>query len=156
MRATASFAATISMLALLAVASGCGIATKSGSSGVTYSFDPAFSFADSKTYSWSQPMARYGQNALVEANVRFLADRDFQAKGLKLVEPPALLAWVGYESDYYSSGDPEVRILTLNVARADTKVLVWQGRARGNIRTDAASDDLKKVVGEMLAHFPPK
>jgi hypothetical protein len=151
MRAIALFAATISMLALLVIASGCATNAR----GVTFSFDPAFSFADSKTYAWSQA-PRYGLNSLVDANVRFLTDRDFEAKGLKLADRPALLAWVGYDTDYYFSSDPEVRTLTLNVARADTKVLVWQGRARGNIRTDAMSDDLKKVVGEMLAHFPPK
>jgi hypothetical protein len=154
MKISSKYLATIGLLAVVVIASGCN--TMNRSSGVTYSFDPAYSFTEAKTYSWSQVAPRYGQNALVEANVRFLTDRDFEGKGLKVADGPALLAWVGYESDYYSSGDPEVRILTLNVARADTKALVWQGRARGNIRTDAASDELKKVVGEMLGHFPPK
>ena len=61
--------------------------------------------------------------------MRFLADRDFQANGLSLAaDKPALLAWVGYEPDsYYYGGGSDLRVLTLNLARADDKELVWQG-----------------------------
>ena len=152
MRAGLRYGAMTAILALVAAAGGC-----TTTSDVTYSYDPSFSFSGSKTYAWvkSRP---YGHNALVEANVRFLADRDFQAKGLSLTaDKPALLAWVGYEPDsyYYGSGS-DLRVLTLNVARADDKELVWQGRARGSIRTDASSGELKKAVEGMLAGFPPK
>jgi len=47
-------------------------------------------------------------------------------------------------------------VLTLNLARADDKELVRQGRASGAIRTDASSGELKKAVEGMLASFPPR
>ena len=144
---------------LLAAAAAGGCSTMGTSTGVTYSYDPRFSFSDAKTYQWSSSRSTYGTNALVDANVRFLADRDLQAKGLSpATDRPALRAWVGYESDYYySSGSGyDLRVLTINLARAEDNVLVWQGRAVGSIRTDAASGDLKKAVDAMLANFPPK
>ena len=145
---------------LVAATGGCSTTPPTG---VTYSYDPRFSFADSKTYSWVKRGSSYGADALVEANVRFIADRDLQAKGLTLTaNNPALLAWVGYEPYYYyggyfNSGSPsDLRVLTLNVARAADRELVWQGRAQGSIKTDASSDDLRKAVDGMLAKFPPK
>jgi len=66
---------------------------------------------------------------------------------------------VSYDSDtygVYSGSAYDLRALTLNVARAEDRALVWQGRARGGMRSDAASGDLKKAVDAMLAHFPPK
>ena len=157
MRLGLRHAAMTVVLVLLAAAGGC---STSPSTGVTYSYDPRFSFAEAKTYSWVK-RGGYGGDALVEANVRFVADRDFQAKGLTLTtDNPALLAWVGYEPNYYSGGyfinSSDLRVLTLNVARAAGRELVWQGRAQGNIRTDASSDDLRKAVDAMLAKFPPK
>jgi len=146
-------------LALL-VLGGCSSIYGDSSTTVTYSYDPAFSFADAKTYAWLKSTPMYGQNALVEPNVRYLTDRDFQAKGLSLTgDKPALVAWVSYDSDTYgaySSSAYDLRALTLNVARAEDRALVWQGRARGGMRSDAASGDLKKVVDKMLARFPPK
>jgi hypothetical protein len=96
--------------------------------------------------------------------VRFLTDRDFQARGLSLTaDKPALLVWIGYESGYYGyyygyygSSPYDLHVLTLNVARAEDNQLVWQGRARGSIRTDASSGELKKAVEGMLANFPAK
>ena len=147
-------------LALVAALGGCSSIYGDTSMNVTYSYDPAFSFANSKTYAWLKSTPMYGQNALVEPNVRYLTDRDFQAKGLSLAgDKPALVAWVSYDSDTYgaySSSAYDLRALTLNVARADDRALVWQGRARGGMRSDAASGDLKKAVDAMLAHFPPK
>lgn len=145
------------ILVLVAAAGGCNTTPATS---VTYSYDPRFSFADSKTYSWIK-RGGYGADALVEANVRFLADRDLQAKGLSLTAAnPALLAWVGFEPYYYYGGyfssPSDLRALTLNLARAADKELVWQGRALGSIRTDASSDDLRKAVEGMLAKFPPK
>ena len=154
MTSSLRYSAMTAMLLLVAAASGC---TTTADTSITYSYDPSFSFSGPKTYAWvkSRP---YGHNALVEANVRFLADRDFQAKGLSLTaDKPALLAWVGYEPDsYYYGGGSDLRVLTLNLARADDKELVWQGRARGAIRTDASSGELKKAVEGMLASFPPR
>ena len=89
------------------------------------------------SYAWvkSRP---YGHNALVEANVRFLADRDFQAKGLSLMaDKPALLAWVGYEPDsYYYGGGSDLRVLDAKPrARRRQGAGLAGGRARGAIRT---------------------
>lgn len=80
MTSSLHYSATTAILLLVAAASGCTTATDTS---VTYSYDPSFSFSGPKTYAWvkSRP---YGHSALVEANVRFLADRDFQAKGLSL------------------------------------------------------------------------
>ena len=154
------YSAIAASMALVAVLGGCSSIYGDSSTTVTYSYDPAFNFANSKTYAWLKSTPMYGQNALVEPNVRYLTDRDFQAKGLSLTgDKPALVAWVSYDSDYYgvySSSAYDLRALTLNVARADDRAPVWQGRARGPIRADAASGDLKKVVDQMLAHFPPK
>ncbi len=155
------YSAVTAILLVVAVANGCSTvpATK-----ITYSYDPTFSFSDSKTYAWVKPKPISASNALVEANVRFLTDRDFQARGLSLkADKPALLVWIGYESGYYDyyygyygSSAYDLHVLTLNVARAEDNQLVWQGRARGNIKTDASSGELKKAVEEMLASFPPK
>jgi len=144
--------------ATLLVAAIVGCSTTPPTS-VTYSYDPRFAFSDSKTYAWVKSRSNYGYNALMETNVRFLADRDFQAKGLVLTpDKPALVAWIGYESDYggYYGNSYDLRVLTINVARAADNELVWQGRALGSIRTDASSGDLKKTVDGMLASFPPK
>ena len=153
------YRAMIALLVLVA-AGGCSSMYGDTSTTVTYSYDPAFSFANSKTYAWLKSTPMYGQNALVEPNVRYLTDRDFQAKGLTLAaDKPALVAWVSYDSDYYgvySSSAYDLRALTLNLARAEDRAIVWQARARGPIRADADSGDLKKVVGQMLARFPPK
>jgi hypothetical protein len=148
--------AVAATLLLVAATAGCNTTP---STSVTYSYDPRFSFSDSKTYAWVKSRSNYGYNALMETNVRFLADRDFQAKGLVLTpDKPALVAWIGYESDYggYYGNSYDLRVLTINVARAADNELVWQGRALGSIRTDASSGDLKKTVDGMLASFPPK
>jgi hypothetical protein len=42
------------------------------------------------------------------------------------------------------------------MARADNRELVWRGTATGEIKTDAASRDLEKIVAGILAHFPPQ
>ena len=146
------------ILLAAAVASGC---STTGAS-VTYAFDPQFSFTEAKTYEWAKSKPLYASNALVEANVRFLTDRHLQAKGLnQAATNPALHAWIGYEPDYYptyytTTSGYQLRTLTINIARAGDGVVVWQGRAVGSIRTDAASGDLKSAVEGMLAHFPPK
>ena len=66
-----------------------------------------------------------------------------------------LLVWMGYEFDY-NSYSYELRMLTLNISRADNNELVWRGTAAGDIRTDAASGELKKAVEGILTNFPPK
>jgi hypothetical protein len=61
-----------------------------------------------------------------------------------------------YYNGYYGSSAYDLHGLTLNVARAEDNQLVWQGRARGYIKTDASSGELKSSVHGMLANFPPK
>jgi hypothetical protein len=120
---------------------------------VTYTFDPRFSFNELKTYRWVDAKPVYGGDPLLEANVRFLADRVLAARGLKsAADKVDFVVSVGYE---FSSYRNELRTLTLNLARADSNELVWRGMAAGAIKTDASSGDLKNVVEGMLANFPP-
>ena len=153
------------LTAILLVAAAINGCSTAPAQSTTYSFDPTFSFPDSKTYAWLEPKSISGANALVEANVRFLTDRDFQAKGLSLAaDKPALHVWIGYNSGYYygcyldsqCSNAYDLNALTLNVARAEDNRVIWQGRVRGGIKTDAASGELNKAVEGMLASFPPK
>ena len=131
------------------VIGGCGTAIK-------YSYEPRASFPELKTYQWAKANQMYRQDPLLEANVRFLADRGLESKGLTLKTDKAdLLIWMGYELDY-SSYSYELRMLTLNISRADNNEPVWRGTATGGMRTDAASGELKKTVEGILANFPPK
>ena len=131
------------------VIGGCGTAIK-------YSYEPRASFPELKTYQWAKATQMYRQDPLLEANVRFLADRDLESKGLTLkTEKADLLVWMGYELDY-NSYSYELRMLTLNISRADNNEPVWRGTATGGIRTDATSGELKKAVEGILVNFPPK
>jgi hypothetical protein len=126
----------------------------------TYSYEPRVNFKDFKTYQWTEPRQTFGQDSLTEANVRFVADHVLAAKGLTLTSDKAdLVIWSGGEFDgsgYSYSSPYELRRLTLNISRVDSKQLVWRGTATGPIRTDAASGDLKSAVEGILANFPPK
>jgi hypothetical protein len=131
------------------IVGGCGTAIK-------YSYEPRASFPELKTYQWAKASQMYRQDPLLEANVRFLADSNLQSKGLTLKTDKAdLLIWMGYEFDY-NSYSYELRMLTLNISRADNNEQVWRGTAAGGMRTDAGSGDLKKAVEGILANFPPK
>ncbi len=143
-------------VALLATISGCGT-TGSGMS-IAYSFDPTFNFPAAKTYRWTNSRYSYERDALLEANVRFFADKELAARGLSPTDPGAsLLVWIGYESslDAYSYGY-QLRRLTLNIARADNKELVWRGTTTGTIKADAPTGELQRAVDGMLANVPPK
>lgn len=146
-----SAALTAVILVFLTVGGCAGIG---GGPTTTYSYDPRFSFPESRSYQWGRARPTSWGDSLLEANVRFLADRELQAKGLaSQSEKAALIVWIGYES---SSNGYELRELTLNVARPDGEGLVWRGLAIGPIRTDAGSGELQKVVAGILANFPPK
>lgn len=150
------FAAAVAAVLSLGTLGGCS--TYSLSSGVTYSYEPRFAFAQAKTYRWVAAQPTYRQDPLVEANVRFAADRVLADKGLGPAADKADLAiWVGYDFavNNYSYGN-ELRMLTLNIAAADGKTVVWRGMATGSIMTDAGSGDLARAVETMLAKFPPK
>lgn len=154
-----SSAASAAIMLVFVTVGGCaGI----GGTTSTYSYDPRFSFPESKTYQWGEAQPTYRQDSLLEANVRFLADRELQAKGMtSRTEKAALIVWMSYESNPNTYGYAygygyELRALTLNVARSDGKVLVWRGLATGAIKTDAASAELQKAVAGILVNFPPK
>jgi hypothetical protein len=143
------FGAVAAVILAIVIISGCGTAIK-------YSYEPRTSFPGLKTYQWAKATQGYRQDPLLEANVRFLADGDLEKKGLTLKTDKAdLLVWMGYEFDY-NNYDYKLRMLTLNISRTDNNEPVWRGTATGDIRTDAASGDLKKVVEEILDKFPPQ
>ena len=90
--------------------------------------------------------------------VQFLADPLLEKKGFRRVTAtPDLVISVRLDNYPYSSADSyELRLLSLNVYRADGQTLIWRGTASGSINTDAASGDLNKAVQDILAGFPPK
>ena len=124
---------------------------------VTYSYDPSLSVPESGTYQWGKAKPPNPQDPLLEANVRFLADKALEAKGLTArTDGAGLLVWIGYEFDPIYVNRYQLQTLTVNVARANDKVLLWRGLATGAIRTDATSGDLKNAVEEMFANFPSR
>jgi hypothetical protein len=156
MRSMLRAIALVAVFAAMVIAGGCSTTSKSTT--ITYSYEPRFSFPEAKTYKWDQAKPTYRQDPLLEANVRFLTDRQLVAKGLTAQTGKTdLLVWIGYDVDPYNAGyGYELRALTLNISRADDNNLVWRGLATGAIKTDAASGELKKAVEEMLVNFPPK
>jgi hypothetical protein len=130
------------------VLSGCGLSTK-------YSYDVQAKFPDLKTYEWAAPVGGSRQDPVLETNVQFFADRDLGGKGLtRKTDQADLLVWTAYDSEYDKSY--ELRMLTLYVARADNRQVIWRGTASGPIRTDADSKQVEEVVKGILANFPPK
>lgn len=99
----------------------------------------------------------YSQNNLIEANVQFLADPLLEKKGFKKTTvTPDLLISVRLENYPVGTSESyELRMLGLNVYRADGQTLIWRGTASGSISTDAAVSDLKNAVQGILAAFPP-
>jgi Domain of unknown function (DUF4136) len=140
-------------LVVLAVVSVGGCSTYGSGPDVTYLYEPLYSFTGLKTYRWAEARPASWSDPLVESNVRFLADRALEAKGLtSKTDKPDLVISISYGPGYAD----ELRSLILSVARADRNELVWRGMASGPIRTDAASTDLKNAVEGILANFPPK
>ena len=139
--------ATAVILSLLFLG-GCGTSIK-------YAYDARTSFPELKTYQWAASGGIYRQDPLLEANVQFIADRDLGKKGLsRKADKADLIVWMNYEAEY--SKGYQLRMLTLNIARADNREMVWQGTATGDIKTDAASGKLKEIVEGILANFPPR
>jgi hypothetical protein len=124
---------------------------------INHTYDPSTDFGPLRSYAWAPGSSIYSQTRLIEANVQFLADPLLEAKGFKrTTATPDLVIAVRLES--YPSGTSEsyeLRMLDLNVYRADGKTLIWRGTASGSISTDAASSDLKDAVQGILAAFPP-
>lgn len=158
------FSAVVAVILTFMILGGC--CTTSKDTVTTYFYEPRVRFPELKTYQWAKATPTSRQDSLLEANVRFLADRDLEAKGLtSKTDKPDLLIWIGYGLNSPGYGYDygcgygyryELRILTLNVSRANDNVLIWRGMATGSIRTDAASADLKKTVEGIMVNFPPK
>ena len=102
-----------------------------GGTSIKYYYEPGFSFPGAKTYQWGAASATYRQDPLLEANVRFQADRQLQAKGMtQQAGTAALIVWMEYEFNPNITGHGyELQALTLNVSRPGGKELVWRGLA---------------------------
>jgi hypothetical protein len=151
MKTALRFRALVAVLLTVVFVGGC--ATPLVGSSVTYWYEPQFSFAGLKTYRWAaKPQHGFWRDPLLESNVRFLADGVLQTKGFASKTDQAdFIVSMRYEgNDVY-----ELRTLTLYVSLADNNELVWRGVARGAIRTDASSGDLRNAVERILASFPP-
>jgi hypothetical protein len=138
-------------LAIL-IGGGCGTT-------INHTYDPSTNFAPLKSYAWAPGSPIYSQNSLVEANVQFVADPLLEKKGFKKATPnPDLVIRVKLENYPFDSAEGyyELRMLGLNVYRADGQTLIWRGTASGSISTDAASGDLNSAVQAILAVFPPR
>jgi hypothetical protein len=142
------FVITAAVTLTMAFLGGCGPSIK-------YAYDSRTSFPELKTYQWAASSGIYRLDPLLETNVQNLTDRDLGNRGLtRKAEKADLIVWMNYEVEY--SQTFQLRMLTLNMARADNRELVWRGTATGDIKTDAASRDLEKIVAGILAHFPPQ
>ena len=148
---------------VLAVAVFLSLLILGGCTSIKYSYDTGTGFLGLKTYTWAPSSVTYGgRDSLLETNVQVLADQLLGQKGFtKVREKPDLLISIHYESEigYYSEHDYKVRSLTLNMYNPETKELIWRGTASpriGSINTDATFGDLKRVVQDILSHFPPK
>jgi hypothetical protein len=139
------------LLAAMTILGGCY--------GAKYIYDPGTSFSGLKSYAWTPASSMGRKESLVVANVQFVADQVLEQKGFKkTLENPDLLISVENEYEigtYYNDGY-QIRSLTLKIYRRESKELIWRGTAPGTINTDAASNDLKSAVQDVLAKFPPK
>jgi hypothetical protein len=125
---------------------------------IKYSYDMNTSFSGLNTYKWEPSSPPYRQDPLLEANVQFLADEAFAKKGLSIAsEKPDMLVSMSYEYEVMNSKYIyQLRTITLNIYKSENRELIWRGSAFGNIKTDAASEDLKQAVEGILLNFPPK
>ncbi len=129
-----------------------------------YTYDPGVNFSGAKTYQWAARPRLYSstQDGLLEANVRFNADRALGAKGWnKVSDQPELVFSIDGNYKYeVVSGVPGshwvLSQLELRAARRDDGRDVWRGAASGEIDTSATSSDLRDAVNGILSSFPPK
>jgi outer membrane murein-binding lipoprotein Lpp len=124
---------------------------------IKYSFDTKTRFAEQKSYTWTTSSSLNQTAHLLEMNVQVLADQLLAQKGFKKVPEKAdLVISMSYEYDYGNQNRYQLRMLNLNIYKAENMELVWRGTALGTINTDAASSDLKQAVQGILSNFPPK
>jgi hypothetical protein len=136
-----------------------GPALTACSSSMKYTYDPGVSFSGPKTYQWAtQPSYSSSQDSLLEANVRFLADKDLAAKGWTKAEQGELVFSINGNYPYYYTYESRwvLTQLELRAVRRDDGKAVWRGAAAGNIDTSATSSDLKDAVNGIMSSFPPK
>jgi len=134
-------------LPLALIAGGCGTT-------INHTFDPSTNFGPLRSYAWAPASPVYSQNSLIEANGQFLADPVLEKKGF--TANPDLVIAVRLENYPVGTSESyELRMLGLNVYRADGQTLIWRGTASDSISTDAAAADIRNVVQGILAAFPP-
>ena len=123
---------------------------------VKYTYDPTASFSG-RSYNWMAQTAPAWQDSLAESNVRFTADQELGKKGFTISDKPDFLVSTSYEYEggFYPNGY-KLQALSLYVARADTKKVLWRGTVSDCIKTDAGSSDLRKAVQKILSKFPPQ
>ncbi len=125
-----------------------------------YTYDPGVNFSGPKTYQWAaQSSYSSSQDSLMEANVRFYADKDLEAKGwTKAPEQAALIFSINDNYPYYYSYESRwvLTQLELRAVRREDGKAVWRGAAAGNIDTSATSSELKDAVNGIMSSFPPK
>ena len=139
----------------MAVVFGAGMFIGGCATTINYSFDPVADFSTAKNYGWGQASSASSQEALIEKNVRFHADKYLKDKGFNLApDKPDFLISMNYSPDFYDAY--ELRFLNLYVYRTPGRELIWQGTAEGTIKADAASPDLADAVKNILTNFPPK
>jgi len=142
----------VALLTALIILAGCY-----GGYGAKYIYDPGTSFSGLNSNAWTTASGLLGrQESLVVTNVQFVADHVLEQKGFKKTsEKPDML--ISIENEYETFNDSyQLRMLTLNIYRRESKELIWRGTAPGYINTDAASNDLQNAVRDVLAKFPPK
>jgi hypothetical protein len=142
------FVLSAAVILTMAFLSGCGPSIK-------YAYDSRAGFPEMKTYQWAASTGIYRLDPLLEANVQVFADKALGKKGFtRKTDKADLVVWMNYEAEYNKTF--QLRMLTLNIARADNREMVWRGTATGDIKTDAASKDLEEIVEGILLNFPPK
>ena len=142
--------AAVAVPLAIVIAGGCATT-------INHTYDPSTNFGPLRSYVWAPGSPTYSQNSLVEANVQFLADPLLEKKGFKrTTATPDLVISVRLENYPVGTSESyELRMVGLNVYRADGRTLIWRGTASGSISTDAASGDLRNAVEGILAAFPP-
>ena len=137
-----------------------------GCTSIKYSYDTGTGFSMVKTYAWAPAAGIYGgQDSVLEANVRDLADQALGQKGFtKVAEKSNVFVFMTYEPELrfkmlepeisYPQDSHQLRMLTLNMYTSDKKELVWRGAASGSIATDASSSDLRHAMLGILSDVP--
>ena len=147
-RSNSRIGPTLAITLAVMLVSGCATSVK-------YAYDVRTKFPELKTYKWAASTGTPERDPLLETNVVVFTDRDLGSKGLtRTADSADLLVWIDYSADFNKRY--QVRTLTLNIARADNRETIWRGTAAGNIKTDAASKILERLVTRILSSFPPK